>query len=63
MSIYEQQQERKRAEHYYGPWEKTLEAILVAQGARECADVEYEQQWLEPYRVLWSGKRLNGLMI
>jgi hypothetical protein len=35
MNVYDEQQARKAAENWYGPWEATREAIKEARGARE----------------------------
>jgi hypothetical protein len=48
VNTYDEQQRRKAAEVWYGPWDATREAIKTARGARECSNVEVEQaqqQW------------------
>lgn len=43
-SIAERQAERKRNERWYGSWPAIREAIIAARGARECADVAFEEK-------------------
>ena len=44
--IYQRQQERKRNEVWYGPWDQTRDAIIAARGARE--GVVEERGFLTP---------------
>jgi len=44
MSVYLEQQRRKRDERWYGEWSATLAAIREARGARESSDVAFEQK-------------------
>jgi len=45
MSIYDQQQARKAAEHWYGDWDAMRNAIKAAGGAKE-GEVAAEQPQL-----------------
>ena len=48
--IYQRQQERKRNEVWYGPWDQTRDAIIAARGARE--GVVEERCFLEKADVM-----------
>lgn len=44
MSVYNEQQRRKREERWVGHWCDTLTAIKAARGARESSDVAAEER-------------------
>lgn len=55
VTVYEQQQARKRAEKWYGPWADTVAAIRAARGASESADVTAEERARQRAAEDWAG--------